>query len=123
MSEPIEVPAQLQEQLARLQQLQQTLQAIVVQKQQVELELADNERALTELQKVTDEIIAYKSIGAILVKKDRGSLTKELSEKKELLSVRTSILSKQEEKIRGRLTELQQDLQAKLKTMKLRPED
>ena len=43
-----ELPPWLREQLARLQQLQQNLQAIMMQKQQVELEVSETERALEE---------------------------------------------------------------------------
>ena len=43
-----ELPPWLKEQLARLQQLQQNLQAIMMQKQQVEIEKVETERALDE---------------------------------------------------------------------------
>lgn len=112
---PVEIPPHLQEQLARLQQLQQTLQVIVSQKQQVELELSDADRALEELQKITDDATVYKSIGSILVKRDKAAVTKELSERKELLSVRASVLGKQEEKTKEKLRELQQQLQSRLR--------
>jgi prefoldin beta subunit len=113
--QPVEIPAQVQEQLARLQQLQQTLQVVVAQKQQVELELSDTDRALEELQKMTDETPVYKTVGSILIKKDRASVVKDLAEKKELLNVRVSVLGKQEEKTREKLRDLQQQLQTKLR--------
>jgi len=114
--ETSELPANLQEQLARLQQLQQTLQVIVAQKQQVEMELTDTNRALEELQSMSDDASVYKSIGSILVKKDKSSITKDLTEKKELLNVRANVLGKQEEKTREKLREVQQQLQTRLKT-------
>ena len=40
-----ELPPWLKEQVARLQQLQQNLQAIMMQKQQVEIEIAETDRA------------------------------------------------------------------------------
>jgi len=116
MSDSVEIPAYLQEQLARLQQLQQALQIIVSQKQQVEFELTDTSRALDELQKLTDEAVVFKSIGAVLLKKDKPSLVKELTERKELLTVRMSVLGKQEEKTREKLRELEQQLQTKLRS-------
>ncbi|MEM3736924.1 MAG: prefoldin subunit beta [Candidatus Bathyarchaeia archaeon] len=115
MSEPVEVPPYLQEQLAKLQQLQQTLQIIVNQKQQVEFELTDTTHALDELQKLADDAVVFKSIGALLIKKDRPSLVKELSERKELLNVRLSVLVKQEEKTREKLRELEQEIQTRLR--------
>ena len=48
MSQP-ELPLALREQLARYDQTQQNLQAVLAQKQQVELELGETEKALEEL--------------------------------------------------------------------------
>ena len=112
-----ELPSQLQEQLARLQQMQQTLQVVVSQKQQLELELSDTERALQELNKLSDDAIVYKSIGSLLVKADRKELIKELEERKELLNLRISVLTKQEERARERVVELQQKIQERLRSM------
>lgn len=109
------IPPQVQEQLAELQQLQQTLQVVIAQKQQLELELSDTERALGELEKLTDKTVLYKSIGALLVKSNRQSVTKELIERKELLNTRVTVLAKQEERGRSKLKELQQSIQERLK--------
>ncbi|MHC1564188.1 MAG: prefoldin subunit beta [Candidatus Hecatellaceae archaeon] len=117
----VELPADFQEQLARLQQLQQTLQMIVAQKQQIELELADMDKALEELGKLPEDAQVYKSVGAILVRKDKASVTKDLAERKELLNVRMSVLSKQEERTREKLKEIQQQIQSKLKQFQPSP--
>jgi prefoldin beta subunit len=111
----VELPADFQEQLARLQQLQQTLQMIVAQKQQIELELADMDKALEELGKLSEDAQVYKSVGAVLVRKDKASVTKDLAERKELLNVRMSVLSKQEERTREKLKEIQQQIQNRLR--------
>jgi prefoldin beta subunit len=113
--ERIELPADFQEQLAKLQQLQQTLQIIATQKQQVELELSDTNRALEELEKLPDDTAVYKSIGSILVKKDKASVVNDLNERKEFLNVRVSVLGRQEEKTREKLKELQQQIQDRLR--------
>ncbi len=113
--ERVELPAEFQEQLARLQQLQQTLQMIVAQKQQIELELADTDKALEELSKLPDDATVYKSIGAVLVKKDKNSVVKDLTERKELLNVRMSVLTRQEERTREKLQEVQQQIQDRLR--------
>jgi prefoldin beta subunit len=109
------IPPQFQEQLAKLQQLQQTLQIVLTQKQQLELELSDAERSLTELEKLTDTAVIYKSIGSLLVKSDRPNVIKELTERKELLKTRVAVLAKQEERTRERLNELSQSIQERLK--------
>jgi prefoldin beta subunit len=109
-----QLPPQVQERLLRLQQLQQTLQAILGQKQQVEIEVTEIDQALSELQKLTDDAIIYKATGSLLFKSERPKVLTELTERKELLNTRASILGKQEERLRGQLkdvqTKLQQDL-------------
>ena len=114
LDEEMELPPQVQEQLVRLQQLQQTLQSVVSQKQQLELELSETDKALTELEKSTDETPVYKSVGSILVKSNRQGLLTELKERKELLTTRVTVLGKQEERTRERLKESQEKLQERL---------
>jgi prefoldin beta subunit len=109
-----EIPPDVREQLVRLQQLQQTLQAVLSQKQQLELEKTETQKALAELDKVTDDTPVYKSLGSILMKSDRQKLLVELKEKSELTNTRVTVLGKQEERTRSRLKELQQKLQERL---------
>jgi prefoldin beta subunit len=118
LGEEVELPPQLQEQLVRLQQLQQTLQSVVNQKQQVELELNEADKALAELEKSTDDTPVYKSVGSILVKSNRQTLLAELKERKELMATRVTVLGKQEDRTRERLKEIQEKLQERLKAPK-----
>jgi prefoldin beta subunit len=118
MSEGTELPPQVQEELVRLQQLQQTLQAVVAQKQQLEMDMTETDRALTELEKVTGETPVYKSVGSILVKADKQVLLSELKDRKELLNTRVTVLGRQEERTRERIKDIQQKLQEKLRAPK-----
>jgi prefoldin beta subunit len=102
-----EIPPWLREQLARFEQLQQSLQAILVQKQQVEFEAAEVEKALDELKKTDQAEPVYKSAGSVLVRVKRDDLIKELEEKKELANTRLLVLGKQESRLRENIKELQ----------------
>lgn len=115
MSEEVELPPQVQEQLGRLQQLQQTLQAVSTQKQQLEIEVSETDRALAELEKLTDSSVVYKSVGSLLLKSDRQTLLTELKERKDLLGTRITVLGRQEERTKERMKELQEKLQEKLR--------
>jgi prefoldin beta subunit len=115
LSEEVELPPQIQEQLARLQQLQQTLQAVSTQKQQLEIEGSETDRALAELDKLDDSAVVYKSIGSLLVKSNRQTLITELKERKDLLGTRVTVLGRQEERTKERMKELQDKLQEKLR--------
>lgn len=122
MSEDIsKLPPQVQQRLLRLQQLQQTLQAVLTQKQQLELELSEVEQALSELEKLTDEAVIYKSIGSLLVKSERTKVTTELNERKDLLNTRIGVLGKQEERLRSQVKELQTKLQQDLRPISPSP--
>jgi len=113
--ESARLPPQVQERLLRLQQLQQTLQNVLVQKQQLELELTEVEQALSELEKLPDDAVIYKSIGTLLVKAEKTKVTKDLNERKELLNMRINVLGKQEERLRGQVKDLQEKIQQDLR--------
>jgi len=108
------LPPQVQERLLRLQQLQQTLQSVLAQKQQVELEMSEIDQASTELQKLADDAVVYKATGSLMIKAEKTKMITELSERKDLLNTRVTILAKQEERLRSQLKELQTKLQQDL---------
>jgi len=84
MSSNQQIPPLVQEQLAKLQQTQQNLQSILAQKQQLEFDKLETEKALEELQKVNDDDMVFKHAGTILIKSNKKDLIEELDEKKEL---------------------------------------
>lgn len=108
------LPPQVQERLLRYQQLQQTLQTVLAQKQQVEIELTEIEQVLGEMQKTADDTSIYKSIGTLLVKTEKANVTTDLTERKELLNTRATVLGKQEERLRTQMKDLQTKLQQDL---------
>jgi prefoldin beta subunit len=108
------LPPQVQERLLRLQQLQQTLNSVLGQKQQVELEIAEIDQATNEVQNLGDDAIIYKATGSLMVKAEKAKITTELAERKDLLNTRVTILAKQEERLRSQLKEVQTKLQQDL---------
>lgn len=111
-----ELPPQLRHQLAQYQQAQQQAQALLAQKQQLELALRETERALAELEKLEEGATVYKSVGGILIKTGRAELTKELTERKETLDLRIKTIERQEGRILERLREMREKLQEALKS-------
>lgn len=114
MSDMSQLPPKVQERLLQLQQLQRNLQTILAQKQQVELESAETEQALTELGTLTKNAVIYRSIGSLLVKSKKTKVEAELKERKELLNTRVEVLGKQEERLRSQLNQLQAKLKRDL---------
>jgi len=117
MSEEVKLPPAVQERLLRLQQLQQTLQTVLTQKQQLEIDLLEVDQALSELEKASDDTVIYKSIGSLLIKTEKPKVTGELKERKEMDNMRVSVLGKQEERLRGQIKELQEKLQKDLRPL------
>ena len=115
MSTSNEVPPWLREQLVRFEQLQQNLQAIMLQKQQIDVESSELERAITELKKAADTDAVYKSAGNILVRAKKDELLKDLEERKELANTRSTVLGKQETRVRENTKDLQAKIEDALK--------
>ena len=115
MSAGQQMPPWLQEQIGKMQQSQQNLQSIMMQKQQVEMENAESDRALEELKKASDDDQVFKYAGTILIKSDKKTLIDELEEKKELSKTKSTVLAKQEERLKTSLQEQEQKIQEMLK--------
>ncbi len=109
-----ELPPQIQNQIAQLQQLQQQAQALALQRSQLELALNEADQTLAELDKIDDTAAVYKTVGTILVKSNREDVKTDLSEKKETYGVRLKSLERQEERVQTRFKQLQEQLKKAL---------
>ncbi len=110
MSAGPQMPPWIQEQLMKMQQSQQSLQSLMTQKQHLEIEKAETEKALEELKKVTDGDTVFKQAGTVLIKSKKQELIDELEERIELTKTRVVVLDKQE----IRLTETLKEQEAKI---------
>ena len=115
MSSDQQIPPLVQEQLAKLQQTQQNLQSILAQKQQLEFDKLETEKALEELKKANDDDMVFKHAGTILIKSNKKDLIEELDEKKELAKTKASLLAKQEERLKITLKEGETKIQEMIK--------
>jgi len=115
MSSNQQIPPLVQEQLAKLQQTQQNLQSILAQKQQLEFDKLETEKALEELKKANDDDMVFKHAGTILIKSNKKDLIEELDEKKELAKTKASLLTKQEERLKITLKEGETKIQEMIK--------
>jgi len=86
-----------------------------MQKQQVEAELAETDRALDELKTTPEGEQIYKYAGNLLIKVTKDAITKELQDKKEVSNTRNLVLGKQETRFKENLKELQTKIDDMLK--------
>ena len=109
-----ELPPQVQNMIAQLQQVQQQLQMVVTQKAQLENSIKEVEDAIKEVEKAKDDDPIFKAVGTVLVKTKKEEILKELKEKKETFEIRIKTLTRQEEKLKERLQELQKKIKSML---------
>ena len=100
-----------QEQINKLQMIEQNAQQLLMQKQQFKSQLNEIESALNELQKAPE---AYKIVGNIMVKATAEDLKKDLNSKKELLELRITTLEKQEHHLREKAETIRNDVVQKM---------
>ena len=115
MSSNQQIPPVVQEQLAKLQQTQQNFQSIMMQKQQLESEKLETEKALEELKKAGDDESVFKHAGTIMIKSNKKDLIDELEEHVELAKTKASLLVKQEERLKITLKEQETKIQEMMK--------
>jgi len=111
MSSNPQIPPLVQEHLARLQQTQQNFQSIMMQKQQLESEKLETEKALEELKKAGDDESVFKHAGTIMIKSNKKDLIDELEEHVELAKTKATLLVKQEERLKITLKEQETKIQ------------
>ena len=115
MSSNPQIPPIVQEQLAKLQQTQQNFQSILMQKQQLESQKLETEKALEELKKASDDEAVFKHAGTIMIKSNKKELLEELEEQMELAKTKSSLLAKQEERLKVTLQEQETKIQEMMK--------
>ena len=115
MSSNQQIPPMVQEQLAKLQQTQQNFQSILMQKQQLESEKLEIEKALEELKKASDDELVFKHAGTIMIKSNKKDLIDELEEQVELAKTKATLFVKQEERLKTTLKEQETKIQEMMK--------
>lgn len=111
-----DLPPQIKNQLAQLQQIQQQAQAIAAQKNQVEINMKETDLALEELDKLDEDAVVYRAIGDLLIKTEREKTKVSLKEKKDTLDLRLQTLTRQEERAQKRFQQLQEQLKQAIGT-------
>lgn len=96
----------------QLQLFEQSLQTLLMQKQQFQLQLAEIDSALKELETTSD---AYKIVGNIMALTKKEDLKKDLNEKKEITELRIKSMEKQETQIKEKASKLQEEILKKIK--------
>ncbi|MCD6510083.1 MAG: prefoldin subunit beta [Thermoprotei archaeon] len=118
MSSIEQLPPRVQQQLARLAQVQEMLSNIVARRQQWEAELREVESAINELNKVSEDTPVYKSVGMLLIRTDKSSALADLTDKKETIDLRIKTLQRQEGLLKKQLDDLKKRVSDELSKLR-----
>jgi prefoldin beta subunit len=95
--------------IQEMQYIEQNLQQILMQKQAFNLEQNETTHALEELKNADNEV--FKIVGnQIIVKSTKENLTKDLTQKKELIELRLKNLDKQEKDFSDKINSLRDEV-------------
>ncbi|MBU4087030.1 MAG: prefoldin subunit beta [Nanoarchaeota archaeon] len=102
-----------QEKIQELQILEQNLQQVTLQEQAFQQEIHETDSALSEIEKTSEDV--YKIVGNIMIKIGKADISKELKEKKDILSLRLNSIEKQSSSLREKTEKLREEV---VKSMK-----
>ena len=107
-----EISKETEQKIGQLQLFEQSLQTLLAQKQQFQMQSVEIESALSELDKSEK---AYKIIGNIMVASNKEDLKSDLKSKKEIADLRLKTLEKQENQIKEKAEKLQSEVLKNIK--------
>jgi len=102
-----EISKESEKKITQLQLIEQSMQNLLMQKQQFQLQQVEIESALKELEKVNE---AYKIVGNIMVLSKKDDLKTDLTSKKEVVELRIKNMEKQESQLRDKASKLQEEV-------------
>jgi len=106
------ITKETQEKIQQLQILEQNLQNVLLQKQAFQMELSETENATQEISKTKEDV--YKLLGQVMLKVSKEDIEKELSRKKDILSLRMKSLEKQESQFKKEVEKIRQEVIKKI---------
>ncbi len=99
------LPPEVQQAIIEYENLRNMLAKIETELRITESELTEIEEVMSNIKDLPEDVELFKSIGHILIKKDRESIMKELEERKELLQLKQQKYRNQLELLRKQVSE------------------
>jgi|SRR3989344_6014871 len=92
-----------------LQELEHSIQSLLMQKQNLQIELSEVSNALSEVEATSEDV--YKLISGMLIKSEKSKVLKELTDRKKTSELRISSIEKNEKSIVDRIEKLRKEVQ------------
>ncbi|MCP4762291.1 MAG: prefoldin subunit beta [archaeon] len=109
------IPPQLQKEFQDFQMMGQQLEMLVQQKSTIEFSITEKDTSIKELEEMEDDVVVYRQIGGILLKKNKSNVLENLKDEKLTLEMRKKTLERSETSMKARFESMQKNLQEKLK--------
>ena len=100
----------VQNQIIEFERNRQLLMNLGMQKQQMQMSISGNEKALEEMDKSKEDKV-FVAIGNILIQKEKKDAVKELKDQKETMELRLKTVEKQEESTLAKLNKLKSEIE------------
>jgi prefoldin beta subunit len=97
-----------EQKIQEMQVLEQKLQNTILQKQAFQMELAETDSALIEIEKAGDEV--FKIIGQLMLKSEKSKIKEELLNKQKILDLRINAFEKQEKFLTEQLEKFRDEI-------------
>ena len=94
--------------IEQLQNIENNLQHLLMQKQSMQGQLIETEQALKELDKKPKQV--FRMIGSVVIESSLSDLREDLNSKKEMAELKIKNIDKQEKKIKEQAKELQEEV-------------
>jgi len=104
----MDVSPEAKEKIGQLQLFEQNLHSFLQQKQSFQTQILEIDNALKELEGAQDPV--YKIVGSVMVRADKKGLTKDLTERKDVLDLRLKSVEKQEKAIKEKAEKIQAEV-------------
>ncbi len=104
------LPPEIQQAIIEFENIRNMLAKVETELRLTESELLEIDEVIANIKDLPDDVELYKSVGHILIKKDRESLMKELEERKELLQLKQQKYRNQLEQLRKQFSESEKRL-------------
>ncbi len=103
----------LNREIIEYENLEKQLEVLLIQKHQLQIQINEINHALEQLKKSSGEV--YRSVGSIILHTTKEEAQTDLKERLELLEVKVNTLSKQEEKLRKTVLDVQNKIKERMK--------
>lgn len=110
--DPSQLPPEAREKVEKLAQVQEQVQSLARRKQELEKESQEKDKALDELENIEKDRTIYKSVGAVMVKRENPEeVREELKDRLENLDLKIKQIERKEEKMKKQLEDLRAKVQ------------